>query len=88
VTIPAKEDMQAAAQVLEMMITWGGGVEVAAGAPVRDGVVVEEQDQELDREQEQQEEEQVASETLLPVEEPQTSENHLKRSVHSGLGCS
>lgn len=47
-----------------MMTTWEGGVEaVAAAAPVTGGVVVQEQ---------------VATETDPPVEEPQTSGNHLK----------
>lgn len=67
-----------------MTTTWEGGVEaVVAVAPVREGGRVQEQVQE-------QEQEQVATEMDPPVEEQQTSGNHLKvtpLSVCQSLDC-
>lgn len=58
--------VQLSLQVLEMMTTWGGGVEAAVVAPVTEGV-----------EEAEQEEEWVASEKD-PGEDRQTSGNRLK----------
>lgn len=68
-------------EVIEMTTTLEGGVEavvVAAVALVKEGEEVE--DPEV--------QDRVDTEREPPVEERQTSGNRLKRSVHSGLGCS
>lgn len=70
---PVRTSTTSQEEVLEMMTTWGGGVEAVAVALVTEGVEVQGW---------------VATETDPHAEERQTSGNRLKRSVHSGLGCS